>query len=255
MPVTIPPTEQTVILETLDGLPPEYILNELTLDQKKHWSEVKVQYQRIHLSLKAYFSGNPVPLQDLPDEEKELLQLLTDLYISLYAVIQQGWKDILQYFSQRHSEHYSEIFPFNSPGETLAAILERNATAEFWQCKQGRHDFRPRKMYDLRREGKKLAEGLFTDIQHQRHRKEVRTVTRDFESLMELEVLCIHACRLAVKNQKDRTLSRKIQHFEETREDLSKILHRSYRSMKGYAWENGKKLQTTKEGGTYRTSS
>ncbi|WP_414589345.1 hypothetical protein [Scytonema sp. PCC 10023] len=255
MSVIVSSEDQTVILEKLDGLPPEYLLNELTQDQKEHWYGVKDVFQKTHLSLKAFFSGNPNPLQSLPDEEKELYGHLTDYYISLYGLIQWGWEDILSQFAQWHSDYYTEDFPFRTPGETLADIMQRDAGAQYWQCKIGRHDFKPRKMYQLRLQAKKLIEGKLSPKQMSQHEKDVKALAKPFQLFKELEIFCVNACRMGVQSRKDKLLKLKIQDYERKRENLSDLLHRHYRNMRGYAWENGKKLETVKEGGSYRPSS
>lgn len=254
--LTISPSEQISILSTVGGLPPISLLDTLNEQQTEHWCIVKQTFSYLHKSLKAYFAGESTPLRELPDYEQELYDSMTNFYLNLYNVIQWGWNDILDSYQQYgNKSHYGAGFPWTTPGETLAAILERDAVAQFWQCKAGRHDFKPRKMYTLHRESKKLSQGDLTSIQKQKHQTEVKALTKPFESLMELEMLCIGACRLALKTRKDKVLTNKLKNYEASREQLSTILHKRYRNTKGFAWQNGQLLETTKQGGSYRATS
>jgi hypothetical protein len=251
MTLLIPAEEKATILSTIDGLPPNFLLPKLNQQQTEHWVDVREIFDCLHKSLKAFFSGQASPLPQLPTYDQEIFSGLSDLYLSLYGVIQWGWEDIVKSFAENHSKYYSEKFPWATPGETLAAILERDAVAIFWQCKLGRHEFKPRKMYSLHRLAKKFSEGELSKVQQQKYRNDSKSLTKDFESLMELEIFCIKACRLAAKSRNDKLLTRKIANYEQSLNDLSRVLYCGYREAKGFAWQSGKLLQTSKKGGTY----
>jgi hypothetical protein len=255
--LTISPSEQILILSTVGGLPPTSLLDTLNEQQTEHWCIVKQTFSYLHKSLKAYFAGESTPLRDLPVYEQELYDSMTNFYLNLYNVIQWGWNDILDNYEQcGNKSHYGAQFPYATPGETLAAILERDAAAQYSQCKMGLHYFKPRKMYELRREFKKLSQGKLTPMQKKKHETEVKALIKCFKSLMELEVeACICACEKALKTRNDKVLTKKIKDYRASREELSTILYKRYRNSKGDAWQNGHKLETTKEGGSYRATS
>ncbi|MHC5716571.1 MAG: hypothetical protein ACYTX0_31745 [Nostoc sp.] len=249
--LNISPEEQTKIFLTIDGLPPTFLLPTLNQQQTQHWLNIREFFDCLNQTLKAFLSGQANPLTHLPAYEQELLAGMADSYLKLYGVIQWGWEDILNAFAEYHTNHYSEKFPWDTPGETLAAILERDAAARFCQCKLGRHEFKPRKMYSLHRNAKKFTSGELSKAQQQKYRNDAKALTKDFESLMELEIFCINACRLAAKSRNDKVLKRKIAEYEQYRDELSKVIYRDYRNSTGYAWQSGELLKTKKEGGTY----
>lgn len=255
MSAVVPAEEQEIILKKLNGLPPDYLLDKLTQDQKDHWHKVKHIFETTRTVLKAFFSGTPSPLQELPNDEKEIYGSLTDFYISLYAVIQLGWKDILDAFAQWGNKYHGEEFPFKSPGATLAAILERDAAAQFLQCKQGRFDFRPRKLYGLHLQKKKKAKGKLSLQAVERYEKEAEALAKPLDSFRGLEIFCVEACHLGAEKRKDKILSTKLKDLMERNNNLSDTLNRYYREMNGCAWQGGEKLATVKEGGTYKSVS
>ncbi|WP_298913531.1 hypothetical protein [uncultured Nostoc sp.] len=247
----IPETEQTIILKKLNGLPPFYLLGDLNLKQIEHWFSVKSICQKIHSVLERFFSGNP-PLEELVNEDKELFGRLLDFYVTLYFVIHWGWKDIEAAFAKWHTSYYTDKLPFESPGETLAEILERDAAVMFWQCKQGRFDFRPRKLYQLHLQKKKKAKGKLSDQASLQYEKDAKALARPFESLRELEIFCVEASYLGAQERNDIFLNFKIQELLQKSDRLSDELNRYFRDAKGHAWEDGNKLETIKEGGTYK---
>jgi len=251
----VPTEEQEIILKKVCELPPEYVLDGLTQDQKDHWHKVKYVSKTIHTSLEAFFSGSPSPLQELLDDEKEIYGSLTDFYLSLYAMIQWGWKDILDCFAQWGNESYGQKFPFNSPGETLAAIIEQDLAAQFLQCKQGRFDFRPRKLYDLHLQKNKKAKGKLSLPVEKKYEKEAEALAKHFDSFRELEFFCFKACRQGAIKRNDRILKIKLDDLVAKNNNLSNTLNRYYRKMNGWAWQNGNRLETVREGGTYKLPS
>lgn len=262
MSAIVPKEEQEIILKMLNGLPPEQLLGNLTEDQKDHWYKVKYIFQLTYIQLKSFFLNIPSPLQELLGDEgdekktKEICGCLTDFYMSLYAMIQWGWKDILNYYAQFGHKHvYGEQFPCTSPGETLAAILERDAAAQFWQCKQGRLDFKPREIYKLHLQRKKKAKGKLSPQAIKQYEKKALALAKPFDSLRDLEILCLEACYKGAKERRDKNLLTKIEDVETKNNNLSDTLNRYYRDMKGHAWQGGEKLETVKEGGTYKSSS
>lgn len=254
--ISVSSDDQKVILSILNEVPPFYLLESLNEKQVEHWWAVKTQFTCLGKALKAYFSGESFPLRDqLTDYGVELYGSLTDFYIKLYGLIQWGFDYIKELwvnnpFTNKNS--YGEMFPCSSPGETLAAILERDAASEFNQCRAGRHDFKPRKIYKTYLNQKKYIKGKLTPIQEQNHQNDIQKLFKPFESNSSLEYFCVVACCVAVESKNDKILKRKLDEYEKAKDNLTKILNRQYRDIKGYGWENGAFLETEKAGGTYK---
>lgn len=253
MSAIIPKEEQVIMLEKLNGLPPVYLLNDLNPKQYEHWLDVKLVCQKTYLVLERFFSDNP-PLEDLADEDREVFGRLLDYYVTLYFVIHWGWKDIEAAFAEWHTSYHIDKFPFKLPGETLAEILERDAAAMFWQCKQGRFDFRPRKLYQLHLQKKKKAKGKLSNQAKLQYEIDAEALAKPLDSLRELEIFCVEASYLGAQERGDKLLKLKIQELVKKSDQLSDELNRYFRTMKGHAWEDGDKLETVKEGGTYKRS-
>lgn len=247
----VPAKDQELILSTIDELPPKSILVGLNPEQTDHWQNIRDEYNFLHRSLKAYFSGKSFPLKDeLTDFGQELFGCFTDYHIKLYAVVQWGWDYILDFYSKHgNKDELGENFPYASPGELLAEILRYGCLAKFDQCLMGRHDFKPRKMYELRLDEKKDAKGKLSKAQKTKHLSDANTLDKPFEPYMRLEKFCMIACYDAAK--KDKTLKKRLIEYEKSGDDLKDITCKKFRGMKGYAWEKGKILKTSKAGGTY----
>lgn len=254
--ISVPSDEQELILSTLNEVPPSVLLFGLNKEQTEHWWFVKEQFSNLGKALKAYFSGESFPLKDeLTDYGIELYGCLTDFYIKLYGVIQWGFEDILQHWEDNlfvSKKKYGEIFPHNSPGQTLADILKRDADSQFSQCVASRHDFKPRKIYQTYLNHQKYNAGELNKIQQQKHLNNIKDLNRGFESNSSLEYFCLVACCIAERDKKDKTLKRKLEEYGKAKDNLSKVLNRQYRDINGHGWENGVLLETEKKGGTYR---
>lgn len=259
LPISVSIKDQELILSILDEIPPSFLLPKLNERQTKNWKATKRQFKQLGKALKAYFSGESFPLKDeLTDYGLELYGYLTDFYIKLYGVIQWGWDSITKLWIDNpftNKNAYGEIFPCISPGETLAAILERDAASEFNQCRQGRFDFKPRKIYKTYLNQKKYNSGKLTSIQQQNHEKDVRNLFKYFESNSSLEYFCIIACHVGAEEKQDKVLKLRLKDYKTAKDNLSECLNRKFHKMKGHGWENGVFLETEKAGGTYKKTS
>ena len=257
MPVAI--DDQKIILSALNEVPPSFLLPGLNQKQAEHWHMTKKHSSYLARALEAYFSGESFPLRnELTDYGVEVYGYFTDLYIRLYEVIQLGFDYIQKLWVENpftSKKAYGEIFPCISPGETLAAILERDAASQFNQCMAGRFDFKPRKIYKTYLNQKKFISGKLTKIQQQNHQNDVRELHKFFESNSSLEYFCIVACCVGSEERKDNVLKQKLKSYETAKDDLSKCLNRKLRDMKGHGWQNGVFLETEKDGGTYQKTS
>lgn len=113
---------QEKLVASIEGLPPLTWLNSCkTTDQIEHWKLIRQSFQITHLGLKEYFAGQPSTIKgDLAIAQRAY-------YLSLYNVIQQGWRHI----RIAAEEIGIENFPDN-PGQGLIKIIELDCAAFFF---------------------------------------------------------------------------------------------------------------------------
>ena len=145
---SIPPKDQNIILATLSGIPLVHLRKKCrTEDQLNHWNVVRLIFQDVRTSMKAYFSGKENPIQN----QSEIYTLGTKRYLDLYSLIWDGWIEIKQLAKEIDAKIPS------SPGEYVAACIENESLAIFEQC-QTYTEYRPQKQYRFSLESSKIEQ-------------------------------------------------------------------------------------------------
>ncbi len=297
MILKIPEAEQQLILAVLDHHPPPSWLQHGTDVQLELWEKVKTLFQMLRQELKAYFSqlkayfsGQPNTLHLLSQKPKELLSAelrkfireqpgdrkliaqLRDFYLALYALLQEGWDDIIRVF-----EGAGAFFEFDSPGLVLFFILANDANAQV-HVSFINHEFRPRHRYDLYRMKKIITQAIdegcpidrietskgkpLKPKKRQRHSgKNIIDVYANealkdffpFKEFARLELSCVKACKIAESLTNNKNLKHKINEYECQKNLLNALIQSSFRQMKGHAYCRGQKQENQKEGGTYKS--
>jgi hypothetical protein len=104
--------EQAQIIEIFDGIPP------IHLNHYPNWAQTKAAWTVLKKALTNYFSGEDV-LLGIEWVDPELLKVTLDRYLSLYTLINWGWKDIQFFFE-------GVDIPLK-PGDAFRFILEGKA--------------------------------------------------------------------------------------------------------------------------------
>jgi hypothetical protein len=113
-----------------------------TLQQRKHWADVKAEFDLIHQHLKAYFSGENLEFITTDEIVDKKFKLLVRQYIDLYDVVYYGFKELKKAATKAGYE-----IP-NSPGEYFLECITQDARADFDQC-LSYHDYRPKQLKKL----------------------------------------------------------------------------------------------------------
>lgn len=234
------------ILEVLDDLPPQNPIYRYTEDQVTYYFEVREKFDVMHDFFEAYFQGRAIPIDRLEGKTREFYLTKFDSFLAFYNLIQWGWKYILE-----ESETPAVIhFNFNNPGDCFVEFLRKQAEAQIHMCKLGRYDIRPRHKCEMRRVAEKIREGKATAIQKSNFQKYIKSLENlGFRKFAELEIFCVTACKKHTK--KNSALQEKLEDYYNKFEKVEHVTQSIDRNRPAYAWENGKRLKSVKEGGTY----
>lgn len=131
MPKTDLPTEadKTLILKTVDGLPPMATFWDATPDQRTHLRIIKEHFQDLKQALNAYFTGQQNPVGKDDPKRKKFIDQEVRYYLRVYELFWFGWAEIeSEVVRRKQSDASFECFP-NSPGEALAFFFELDCEA------------------------------------------------------------------------------------------------------------------------------
>lgn len=243
--------EQKAILKAVEDIPPEDWREWLkskggSYDQIQHWYKVKGHFKWIYQALKDYFSGNESILQDLAltSSQRDHVALLVDSYISLYGVLQWGWKYIKRFFRKLKIP-----FKYKTPGQLLIAILERRGAQLFCEGLMPYSNFSTTYLKKFLAQkpdqnGKaqkgKTAKGVEVWIEHHFYSKDV-------EQFDYLYRLCLIACEKASKS--DKTMYRKLTEYDQYLNSITHFTSKHLNHTRSHQWVNGTRKEGTRGGG------
>lgn len=241
---TIDKSTQEELLFALDGLPPlSWLCLCETEDQTKHWQLIKDAYQITYDSLARYFEGSEAPLQN------ELALAQRDYYLSLYAVIQQGWRHI------RIAAHESGIKGLPaSPGEGLIRIIELDCAAFFSLCLSP-YEWSSDSAYQFYRLGKQVREISLDNptkseqLKLKKYSAKLKKMQQPYQDILSLKNFCLATCFIDGKGE---SLRLKLENFEKVSQHLDNLIGCKLRKAQSYRWDDaGKKRVGTLPGGIY----
>ncbi|MGI8935073.1 MAG: hypothetical protein ACR2FS_13465 [Phormidesmis sp.] len=129
MAVTATTKDKDLILATLGGNPPITQMLSGTQDQRKELWRMKERHLFIKEKLAAYFRGDAeLVIDGLSQFDQDSLEMEKDLLLSLYALIQGSWGDLIQ-LAESLGMFFSESNIYQ-PGEMIAALVNTRAEEE-----------------------------------------------------------------------------------------------------------------------------
>jgi len=248
--------DQAEILSYIDGLPPSEFLDQCsTSDRKKHWHECKRTQQELHASLKAWFSGEPEPVNLIRPCRREIIRMARNRYLYLYALIQEGWDEIKQYAEEVGYPN----FP-GSPKSTFLSIVDKEAAGHFAEAYPELvtgnfyQEYSPGKEYKLFQDSKKLRAGkIKNQLKIDRIKKDLNSTARMRWRWMfhQLQDICIQACREKARRGSDLELRlREYENYEERFAMKIMTQARPGNRPQGFSWKKGER-NISKRGGAY----
>lgn len=251
--------EQQKLISFVGGLPPADFLYACDKEhQRERWQQVKSVYSGVGKKLKAYFSGEGDPGENLPPLDEEYYSLLRDKYLKFYQLIQYAWNrglaaELSDFLAAKKHP------PLSTPGETLLTVLEQECiflmSPAFepylrWTPHQARNEKK------LVREGDKLL-----NLQRQLtapERKKVSAylghVDKRKDELLRWEWLilfCLDACYGL--RRRHNGLKRYWREYMEVISEMTAFFNRvalhSRSGIKGYEWRHGECIEMSRYGG------
>lgn len=248
--ININESESQEIIRALEDIPPFlWLFTVKKPEQKQEWVNLKIHFQWLHNSLKAYFSGKETPLQSLQEKQMEFYSEWTESYLALYDVLQWGWK----YIKKADPE-----FPFDHPGQALIGILEASAAGMFKTCQLPYHEWSSTNTYKehrLRRQETAAQTGGKPLNNRQQNELSRLTAISDrreahAKSFLSLLNFCLNAYQSGA--QSDLIMKRKLQDFRKYSDQVTNTLVINFlRKSKGRAWDKGT-LKKSAPGGVYK---
>jgi hypothetical protein len=222
---------QEKLLKSLNGLPPLIWLDLCkSQDQVAHWRLVR--------------EGRESSFQS----ESALAQ--RDYYLSLYGVIQQGWR----YLREAAQEAGIEGLP-DSPGEGLIKIIELDCAAFFAPCLEY-YEWSADGAYQLYRLGRGAREISLDNptkskqLKLRKYSAKLKKMQRPYQEMLSLKNFCLAVC--STDGKRDRSLKLKIESFEKAEQHLNELIGCRLRKAKSYHWDGkGDRLEGTFPGGVY----
>lgn len=236
-----------IILCAASGLPPVGWLEGATLDQQRHWGTVRSIFQALHTNLKAYFSGETLPLEQIIEKRnRELLERSLKTYTTLYAAIQDDWRYL--YPELRRLEDRKKGIKLSTPGECLASILHCDCWSFFEPCLKY-SEFSPKKIRKHLSERYKI-ENLIAKPHEELSQEELRKIKAwvSFEANITGDG---NFLRLKIESQLERdakklpSVARSLRVYKVECQELTALissgLHPNQR-MRGFKWVRGERL-------------
>src|SRR4028119_230437 len=238
------PTQEK-LLKSLNGLPPLSWLDVCkSQDQVAHWRLVREGFQITFNSLKNYFEGRESSFQG------EFALAQRDYYLSLYGVIQQGWR----YIREAAQEAGIKGLPDN-PGEGLIKIIELDCVALFSPCLEY-YEWSADGAYQLYRLGRGAREISLDNptkseqLKLKKYSSKLKKMQRPYQEILLLKNFCLAVC--LEDGKRDRSLKLKIESFEKAEQHLNELTGRRLREAQSYHWNGrGDRLTGTFPGGVY----
>jgi hypothetical protein len=204
------PINRSEIIEIFEGLPPDECFSlDLTKAQIEKWDEAKKYWRILKKALVNYFSGKYI-LEDLSATDPRnsgFLELALQRYLSMYDLINWGWRDIQEF--HKHIE-----MPAKEPGQAFAYILREKAICDFLD--EGKTS--PRTLY----EGYKYLQhcqglerlGQLTEQQTTKLAIFARRIRKKSPFAYPDYLLFLDCCRQACRISTDSKVRRKLKEFE-----------------------------------------
>ena len=238
---SIPPKDQDIILATLSGIPLVHLREKCrTEDQLKHWNVVRLIFQDVRTSMKAYFSGEENPIQN----QSEIYTLGTKRYLDLYSLVWDGWTEI------KHLAKEIGVKIPSSPGKYVAACIENESLAIFEQC-QVYTEYRPQKQYRFFLESSKIEQlkkrktlSAKDEKRIQKFNSEVRRLRHNFKKFWTLHDFVLYATRSSRK----RVVNVSLKRYEAICLELENAILKGYNPAtrnQGATWINGRLVYKT----------
>lgn len=233
---------KTLVLNTANGLPPEFWLQYChTDDQKKHWHNTKENFQAIHCGLRQYFQGQEVQINVSRDKRvKRFYEAGVWYYIALYKLISSVFKEIQDLTPS------PAIKKLSTPGLYFSKILESDSASVFDQCLTYT-DVSSRPIYEFLRDYKKVeklrqkpekdrlkSEKLQID-NYEIKEKKIKGNSLEFNQLQEWTL------KIAAKSKNKRVKS-SLNIFQEEKDNLRKAIIGIYypgKDQESYVWNKG----------------
>ncbi|TFI54863.1 hypothetical protein BLD44_007665 [Mastigocladus laminosus UU774] len=240
-------------IQALDGLPPLHIFNCQTVDQAKHWIEIREAFVWLKQAFKDYFSGKPSNHSQLSPRQQEFYGLLRDFYLTWYQCIQWGWNDIKQSVAEQGLDIESYA---STPGEALIRLLEDSASALMEPAFTGYHRWTPSQTRDLAKRDREIGCLLsgenISDVEKlkiKKYQRDIKVARIPYEKYFNFYENSLRVCERAKKGSR---LKEALVTHKKTRAQLDAVIqssvHKRHR-LKGYEWRNGEKKYLGKYGG------
>jgi hypothetical protein len=274
---------ERIILNTLKEAPAVNLLYFCDTDDRiNHWGNLKIFSLLFHESFKAYFSGQSwqcppkiffeFPHPTIPnlmeceeiDVPKHLIELINswqNYFLNLYNIIWRDWENFFK-LSRKG-------FPVGqSPGEFLSELINLfilcGFLGAFPEIENGNYfkSFSSRKFHEDLRATRKLSDKIekgipLTKAQQKKFSRLIAKQKKEENHYWGLFNLAINTIlQTAEKSAKrNKLLEKDLEYLFSARADLDRVylkISHPRNNCKGFAWEQGKRLEATGFGGVYK---